>query len=242
MRKRRVCSVAGIYHKEWQQTFHTMTGYVFLAMFVAMTGALFVLVNLVPQNGDIKALFAAMINVVVFLIPMLTMRLYSEERKQRTDELLLTAPVTATQIILGKFLAAWAIFALALAVTAVFPAILATFGAFAPLETLGNYLGLLLLAAALLAIGLFVSVLSESPFVAAVLTYATFSFMLVLGSIAPSYDGTLLGGLTHFAAMPSHMTPFSYGILDFGEAIYFGSIAALFLFLCVFALEQKRVA
>ncbi len=219
-----------------------MTGYVFLAMFAAMTGALFVLVNLVPQHGDIKALFGAMINVVVFLIPMLTMRLYSEERKQRTDELLMTAPVSSVQVIGGKFLAAWAVFTLALALTAVFPAILAAFGSFALLETLGNYLGLLLLAAALLAIGLFVSVLSDNPFVSAVLTYAVLSLMLVLGGVAPSYDGTVVGSLAHFAAVPSHMTAFSYGILDFGEALYFASIAALFLFLCGFALEQRRMA
>ena len=160
-----------VYRKEMRQYFRSPVGYVFLAIFLFINAFYFLLQNLLTRSGDITDYFQVVVTLEMFLIPMLTMRSFAEERKQRTDVLLLTMPVDCRAVVLGKFLAAESVFLMGLGATLAFPVILALCGSAQPLITLGNYLGILLLMSAFIAVGMFASALSENQIVAAVLSY-----------------------------------------------------------------------
>lgn len=232
----------GVFRKELRQYFHTMTGYAFIAMFLCVAGAMFVTGNLLSQRGEITAFFANASTLLLYLLPILTMRMYAEERKQRTDELLLTAPVSLVTVMLSKFLAAFCVFLMPLAATLIYPAVLAAYGFWEPMTVVGNYAGCMLLAAALIAMGQFISVLTDSQFVAAIVTYSLFSLLAIAGNVSAAATNEWARAVLHFVALPAHMTGFSYGVFNLAEAIYYLSITALFLFGSVYVLQRKRVA
>ncbi len=233
--------MAGIYKKEISHYFKTMTGYVFIAMYLAVSGAMFTTVNLLSQNGDIRAYFSAMTTVVTFLLPILTMGMFAEERKQKTDELLLTSPISLTAVVLGKFFSTFTVFLIPLSVTGIYPLLLSAFGASAPMVTLGSFFGFMLLAMAFIAIGLFLSMLTDSQFVASVMTYSLFALLLLANGTTALSGSAVLNALLRFVALTGHYNGFSYGVFQLTEIIYYVSIAALFLFLSIYMLERKRL-
>ena len=160
-----------VYRKEMRQYFHSFIGYVFLAFFVFINAFYFLLQNLLTRSGDITDYFRATITLEMFLMPMLTMRSFSEEKKQKKDLLLYTVPVDCSQVVLAKFLAAETMFLLGLAVTVAFPVILAMCGSVQIWITLGNYIGIILLMSSFIAIGIFVSTLTENQIVSAIISY-----------------------------------------------------------------------
>ena len=234
--------MSGVFRKEMGQYFRSLAGYVFIAMFLALSGVLFLTVNLLPQNGDIKAFYGVTTILCMLLLPILTMRLFADERRQKTDELLLTAPVSLTAIVTGKFFAAFIVFLLSLCLTLMYPLVLYCFGVSALWVTMGNFLGMALLGAALIAIGLFLSMQTESQFVAAVLTYGFFALLFLAGSAGGFAGAAALGGLLHFLAIAEHFQGLSYGVFPLVELVYYLSITALFLFLGVHTLERRRLA
>lgn len=231
----------GIIRKELAQYFKSMTGYVFLSVFLAITGFNFVMVNLVGRSGDIKDFFSSISSVLLFLLPLLTMRLFTEERRQRTDELLLTAPVRITAVIAGKYAATLLVLIMASAVTLIYPLILALLGSIGLMDTVANYLGFLLMCGTFLSIGLFISVVAENQLVSAVITYAILFMLYAADALDTLASGRLLSALQRFFSLHGHYEAFTYGILDLANIVYFLSITALFLFLSVYVLEQKRL-
>lgn len=232
----------GVCRKELRQYFHTMTGYAFIAMFLCITGSIFIIGNLLSQNGNIAVFFSSMSSVLLYLLPILTMRMYAEEKKQRTDELLLTAPISLAAVMIGKFGAAFIVFMLPFLCILLYPVILASFGFWEPMMVLGNYVGCMLLAAALIAIGQFISVLTDSQFVAAIVTYSIFTLLAIAGNVSASISVEPLREMLQFVAVTAHMTGFSYGVFSLAEVVYYLSITSLFLFGCVYLLQRKRVA
>lgn len=232
----------GVIRKELRQYFHSMTGYAFAAMFLCVSGAIFVTGNLFSQQGQIAAFFSTAASLLLYLVPILTMRMYAEERKQKTDELLLCAPVPIATVMIGKFLAAFLVFLAALTGTLAYPAILYAFGFWEPMTVAGCYAGFMLLAAALIAVGQFISVLTDSQFVAAIVTYSVFSLTAIAGSAASAVSDEWLRAALRFVSLTAHMSGFSYGVFNLAEAVYYMSIAALFLFAGVYVLQRKRVA
>ena len=231
----------GIIQKELAQYFKSMTGYVFVAVFLAITGFCFVMVNLVGRSGDIKDFFSSISSVLLFLLPMLTMRLFTEERRQRTDELLLTAPVSITAVIAGKYAATLLVLLLATAVTLIYPVILAVLGSAAVMDTIANYLGFILICGAFLSIGLFVSVVAENQLVSAIITYAVLLMLYAVDSLDALVPGHAAAAVQIFLSLRGHYEAFTYGIVDAANIVYFISITVLFLFLSVYSLEQKRL-
>jgi ABC-2 type transport system permease protein len=219
-----------------------MSGFVFLAVFWALSGIYFALVQLAAQNGDIKAFFSAFAPVLMFVLPILTMRLYAEERNMRTEEMLLSSPVSITSIILGKYAAAMAVFGIALAPVLGFPVILAALHAPDLLSALGCCAGFILTASAYISLGLLVSVCTESQTAAAAATYAVFLFMYLIspqGGMAPA---GIMGAIAAFFSLTARFAAFSYGVFNFADIFYFLSASALFIFLGVFVLEDRRLS
>ncbi len=234
--------MGGVYRKEIGHYFRSMTGYVYIAMFLAVSGALFMTGNLLSQNGDIRSFFSSATSAVVLLLPILTMGVFAEERRQKTDELLLSSPLRFSSLVLGKFLSTFTVFLVPLAATGAYPLLLLRFGASSPMVTLGCYLGFALLGMSLIAIGMFLSLLTDSQFMAAVLTWALFALLLMLDSAAGYSGSAFLSALLRFAALTGHYRGFSYGVFHLSEAVYYLSVTALFLFLCVHALERRRLS
>lgn len=232
----------GIYRKELTQYFKSMIGYVFIAVFLCIAGGVFYTVNLASLNADIKTFFANIISFLIFLIPILTMRIYSEEKKQKTEELLLTCPLEIHQIVLGKFLAAFTVFAIPLAVTLAFPVVLWVYGTVEGLVVLGNYVGIVLIAGSFIAIGLFVSVLSENQIIAAIITYSILIATYSVDTLTYFTSSPLVLAVVEFASVNGHYAKLTYGVLDLADVVYFISITALFLYASVLVIARKRVA
>jgi ABC-2 type transport system permease protein len=219
-----------------------MPGFVFLAAFWAVSGLYFALVALMGQNGDIKAYFSALAPALIFVLPLLTMRLYAEERSMRTEDLLLSAPLRITSIILGKYASAMAVFCIALVPSLAFPVILAFLHAPDPGAVLGSYTGLVLAGSAYISLGLLVSVCTESQSAAAAASYAVFLFMYLVspqGGMAPR--GTA-GKIAAFFSLTARSAGFGYGVFNPADVFYFLSATAFFLFLGIFALEDRRLS
>ena len=229
-----------IYRKEMRQYFHSPIGYVFLAIFIFINAFYFLLQNLLTRSGDITDYFRATITLEMFLIPMLTMRSISEEKKQRTDVFLYTMPVNRHEIVLGKFLAAETVFFMGLAVTVAFPVILAVCGSAQLWITVGNYVGIALLMSAFIAVGIFASALSENQIVAAILSYVIlFLLWYSYGLGSAVQNETLLTLLNNLSVMRLYSETVM-GVLNPAGILLDLAITFIFLFLTIFVMQRRR--
>jgi len=186
--------------------------------------------------------------ILIFVVPFLTMRLLAEERRQRTMELLMTAPIRSSEIVFGKYLAALGVLAVLIGITALFPALLDTYGtgatggAAVEWQTVFAALaGLFLCGAAFVAVGLFVSALTESQVVAALITFLVLLLTWVVGWKAADAEGVWKDVLVHLSSV-GHLVSFARGVVDLKDLVYFLSIAVLGLFLTHRAVEARRWA
>jgi ABC-2 type transport system permease protein len=173
-----------IYKKELRSYFTSMMGYVFIAVFLIVVGLFFVIQNLLYSSPAVEDTLSSITSLFVFLVPLLTMRLMAEENKQKTDQLLYTSPITANAIVLGKFFAVMTIFGTVILMICFFPLILSLYGTIPMASGYSAIFGFALLGGAYLAIGLFISSLTESQVVAAVVTYIVFIMTLLMKGIA----------------------------------------------------------
>ena len=190
-------------------------------------------------EGVLRPLFQNMSVIMLLMMPILTMRLFSEEKKSGTIELLLTYPVRDGEVLLGKYLAALAVFAAMLTLTLAYPLIMAwvTPLELGPLAT--GYLGLLLQGAAFIAIGILISSLTENQIVAAVATFGTLLIFWVIAWASDSAGGTLGRVLSH-VSLTEHFDSFSKGVIDTKDLIYYLNLTILALFLTLRSLDSKR--
>ncbi len=177
--------------------------------------------------------------ILIFLVPLLTMRLLAEEKKNRTDELLLTSPLSIWQIILGKYLASLFFLLILLLLTGVLSIFTFLWGNPEPASILTGYLGLVLLGAAFLAIGLFFSSLTENQIVAAFLTISTLMLLWVLNWASYALSSPWRDVLNHISFM-QHFANFATGVIDSADVIYYLSITFLGLFLTHTVLRFQR--
>lgn len=173
--------MGAVYLRELQSYFRAITGFIFLGLFLLFAGVIFTLSNLWPPgSSDFRSTLTFLNFIFIIAVPILTMRLLSEEARQKTDQLLLTSPVSVTGIVLGKYLAALTLFTAALAVTGVYPALVDTAGLVVPSEIFCTYLGVFLLGASLISVGLLVSSLTDNPVSAAFLSFGAILFIWVI--------------------------------------------------------------
>lgn len=175
-----------IYKKELRSYFTSMIGYVFIALFLVIFGIFFLLNNLLKQTANFEYTVANASFLFALLIPLLTMRLMAEENKQKTDQLLLTSPVTAGDIVMGKFLAVFTILGIVIVIISTYPLIMTRYGNVPFASSYSSIMGFFLLGGSYLAMGLFLSSLTESQVVAAIITFVVFFFTLFMDGIAGS--------------------------------------------------------
>ena len=173
-----------IYKKELRAYFNSMIGYIFMAFFLVAFGIYFFATNLVSGSAHFEYTLSSIIFIFVLISPLLTMRLMAEENKQKTDQLLLTSPVTVTSIVVGKFLAVMTLFGVVILILCFYPLIMTIYGTVPLVPAYTSILAFLLLGGAYLAMGLFISSLTENQIVAAVITFVVFLFTMLMDGIA----------------------------------------------------------
>ncbi|MBI2866573.1 MAG: ABC transporter permease subunit [Chloroflexi bacterium] len=217
--------------------FASPVAYVVAAVFLVVTGYFFAADLLARQMANLRGFLSPASFVLLLVAPMLTMRLFAEEQKMGTLELLLTNPVRDIEVVLGKYLASLATLAVMLALTFYYPLLLYWFGDPDTGPILTGYLGLFLLGAAMMAIGLLASSLSANQIVAAVLGFGLLILLWVVGSLGlPGLPGAVLS----YISLPDRFNDFVWGIIDTQNILYYLSVAAMFVFLTVRSLEMRR--
>lgn len=234
--------MTAIYKREMRSYLTSPVGYVFLAVFYAISGYYFFATSLVGNTTDMSYVFSNMFSIVIFLVPMLTMRLFSEERRQKTEQALFTAPVRFTGIVMGKFLACLTMYLMGMGITLIYFLVLCAFRIPDAAVFFGNFLGLGLLGAALCAIGIFISSLTESQVIAAVGSLAIGLLLLFSNSFTPVVSNQLVSKLILNCSFYEHYLDFTRGLLNLADLTFFVSMTGLFLFLTVRHLERRRIS
>ena len=174
------------------------------------------------------------------LIPILTMRTLSEDKKNKTDQCLLTAPVSVTSLVLGKYFASFLIYLLGVGMTLVYAIVLSFFGPVVWLEVLGNVVGLILVGAAFIAVGILISSLTENQVIAAVGGFVSMCALYLISSIAAVIPIDWIAKIFTELSFADRYYTFTYGIFDFSNVLFFISVAVIFIFLTIRVLERRR--
>jgi ABC-2 type transport system permease protein len=254
-------NVGLVLKKELDAYFNSFVAYAVIAMFLLITGYFFYNLlstfsvisfqaqanpmlakqyNLLNINETVvRPLFGNISIVMLMMTPLLTMRLLAEERKSGAMELLLTYPLQDIEVVTGKFLACFAVFATMVASTVVCPIILITYGSPETMPIMTGYLGLFLLGAAFISLGLFTSSLTENQIVAASISFAIL-FCFWLMSYSSVFLSPDIGRIVSYLSITDHLQSLAKGVLDTEDIIYYFNFTILFLFLTLRSLESKR--
>lgn len=233
--------MTAIFKREFKSYFTTPIGFVIVAAFTLFS-AMFFSVIFAAGAPEVNNVISAMSTVAIFATPFITMRLFSDERRQKTDQALLTAPVKVAGIVLGKFFAALALFALGFAATLIYQLVVSFYVSANWLIYLYALIGMLLLGAVMISIGMFISSLTESAIISAALTFVVFLSITFLGSYASSINSTALQSVASAVAFMDRFPGFCTGILNITDIVYMLSITALFIFLTARSVEKRRWA
>lgn len=229
-----------ILKRELKAYFASPIGYIFLAVFCLFAGLFFFAGCISNASSDISVVFSSMFTITLFLMPILTMRLLSEERKQKTDQALLTAPVNLFGLVMGKFLAALILFTIALGVTVLMVLLLATMGSVEWAKFFGNFLGLFLVGASLISIGLFISSLTENQVIAAVGSFAVMLALYLLDGVSSMVNNSVVKTIVDSISISQRYSDFTMGVFNFANAIFFLSIISIFIFFTIRVFEKRR--
>ena len=242
-----------IFKKELRSYFLNAIGYVYLGVFLAVSALLCCYTTLGSGTYDTSNYFSFISIIFIILIPLLTMRLFAEEKKLRTEQLLLTSPVSITGMVVGKFLAAFTLFAIGIVLSLVNFIPLCIYAHFdgvndayassvGPVASmiLSNTLGLLLLGAAFIAVGMFISSLTENQLAAAIVTVVIIAAMLLLNVVNGYVENYVVRFIISWVCFMSRYAPFQSGIFDPSALLYFISVAGVFLFLTVRVYDKRR--
>lgn len=229
-----------IFNKEFKSYFASPIGYIFAGVFMILAAMFFLNGCIAYQTADISAIFSNINVVYLFLVSILTMRSFSEERNKKTDQLLLTAPCSISEIVLGKFLAAMSVLGVTVLVSLVFPIVLMMFGNPPVSEIIGSYLGFVLLWGSFIAIGIFISALTESQMIAAVFTFGVLLLVYFLDGIVSGISNKTLASVLSWFSLMKRYNEFQNGILNLVNVVYYLSFIFSFLFLTVQVIEKRR--
>ena len=184
-----------IFSKELKSYFHSAVGYIFMTVFLLISGLFFALYNLVQGSGYYNDVIFNMTFIFLFLVPILTMKMLSNESREKTDQLLLTSPLKVWEIVMGKFLAAVALFVITVCITFIYPIILSKFGQIALGEAIGGYIGFILMGACFISVGLFISSLTDNLVTAGVGTFGALFLIWIIDSVKSGFPTSINSGV-----------------------------------------------
>lgn len=230
-----------ILKRELRAYFASPVGYVVVAALMALYAFFFYQVMAMGSSSYIGGVFSTMFMFSMMIMPIITMRSMSDERKNKTDQALLTAPVSVTSIVMGKFLAALGVYAIAVT-AAMLPAVtMSLFSSAFPWGILiGDYIGTLMYGAAMIAIGVFISSLTVSQVIAAIGTFIIAILLMFVDQIATALSGNFIGTVLSWISFTARYDVFTKGIFSISSVVYFASVAAVFVFLTARKVESRR--
>lgn len=228
--------------RELRAYFASPIGYVFLTAMYLFSGFFFFSSSLAIDYADLSGVFTGLFMLVLFLVPILTMRLFSEDRKNKTDQALLTAPISLVGLVMGKFFAAALVYLLGIAVTLVYGVVISVFAPLNWAVVLGNFVATLLLGVALITVGMFISSMTENQVIAAVGGFGVALFLLLVDMFSEVFSGPLAALMIAALSFYNRYSGFLYGIFNVADVVYFLSVSAVFLFLTVRVFEKRRWA
>lgn len=232
--------MGAIFRRELNSFFKSSIAYIFLSVFFICSGYFFYGGPLRAATSDMSSMFNALFMVILILIPVLTMKLLSEEKKQKTDQGLLTAPISLWSIVLGKYLAALALYTMGISIIFVYALILSYFGAVLWTSVLANFLALFLLGAAFIAVGLFVSSLTENQMSSAVASFLALMLLYMIDSLAALFQSETIKDIFVSLSFYTRYMEFTMGMFNLSSVIFYISAAFLFNFFSVRVLEKRR--
>ncbi|MBU1119121.1 ABC transporter permease [Patescibacteria group bacterium] len=232
-------NIFAIMKRELKAYFYSPIAYVVFALFLLLAGYFFSMILLLSKEASMRAAMYNFVITLLFFAPLITMRLFAEERKTGTLEVLMTRPVRDIEVVLGKFFAALSLYALMLASTLVYVGVLVKYGNPDMGPIWSGYLGLFLLGACFIALGIFASTLTESQIIAAVVGFAFMLLFWVIGWLSGTL-GFSTESIFTYISLSSHFDDFVRGIIDFRAVIYYLSFVVFFLFVTVKSIEVRK--
>ena len=233
--------MTAVFKREFRSFFTSPVGYVVLAVLFCFSGYFFFVYNLASGSADMSSVYGNLFTIVLLLVlPVLTMRLFSDEKRQKTDQALLTAPTSLTGIVVGKFLSALLMFAIGLSITIVYAVVIAVQVTHDWMVIIGNLLGLLLLGGMVISIGMLISSLTESQFIAALGTFVVSFALLMIDNLKYLFNASWLATIVDFLSINQRYNDFTIGVIHYDDILFFLSMQVLFLFLTVRVLDRKR--
>ncbi len=230
-----------IYKRELRSFFTTPIGYVFLSAFLAVSGAVFSYTTFFSMTSEVTPFFSTMLFAYIVLLPLLTMKLFTDEKKQKTEQLLLTAPVSLFSVVFGKFFAAYTVFAASALFSCFYFFLLSFYGVVEGALLFGNLIATLLVGMAFIAIGTFVSAITESQLSSAILTISILlGFMLLTYLCDFLPESYFLRYVIESLSLFYRFQSFTSGIFDLVALFYYLSVSALALFLTVRVFDRRR--
>ena len=232
--------MGAIFRREFGAYFTSSIAYIFLAVFWIFSGYFFFAGCLAPATTDLSRMFQSMFLIIIFLIPILTMRLFSEEKKQKTEQGLLTAPVSLGEIVFGKYFAALALYTIALLMPFVYALILSHYGVVEWGIVFANFLALFLLGGAFIAVGELVSALTENQIAAAVMSFIALMCLYMIdvinNYISISAVNTVLEKLSFYRKYYA----ITCGLFNVSTIVFYVSVAVIFNYLTIRVFERRR--
>jgi len=225
-----------IFKREIRAYFLTPIGYLFMGLFLLLTGVFYFFDNILAGRSQYAGFLGGILLIFLFAIPLLTMRLFSEERRQKTDQLLLTSPVSITGIVCGKFFAAMAVYCGTLLVTSAYPLVIAVYGDLETWETLGSYIGFIFLGACYVSVGIFISAITENQITAALVTFFALLFIWLIDPVSSMVPADTKSGIISMVVLLVFLLLFIFlntrnWVIVLGAAILGGlAIGAFYLF------------
>lgn len=232
--------MSAIYRRELRSYFTTPIGYIFLSVFMLFSGVLFCYSTLFSMSSNISTYFTVMPILLTVLLPLLTMKLFCEEKKQKTEQLLMTAPISIISMVSAKFLAAYTLYAGAVLVSSLSFVILCFYAQIQTATLIGSIFALLLVGGAFVAVGVFVSSVTESQLAAAVVTVAILAVMLFISLINSFIDVYFIRFIFSSLCVYTRFRNFTQGVFDISALFYYLAVCAVFLFLTVCVYDKRR--
>lgn len=230
-----------IFKKEFAAYFNSPIAYIFIGVFLVVSMWLFFQDFFLLGQATIRGYLSLLPWIFLFLTPAITMRLWSEEKRSGTIEILLTLPVKDVEVVLGKFLSSLAFIAVNLLLSLTLPITVAILGPIDLGPIIGGYLGALFLGAAYLALGLYISFLTRNQIVSFLLAVvASFIFFIIGSNMVVDSVGFTLAKVLSFIGLGSHFANIAKGVLDSRDIVYYLSFIIFFLFLNVRALSARH--
>lgn len=241
--------MGAIYRREIGAFFSSPVGYIFLAVCYFISGMYFYNNTISAQTTDISSFFTNIFIILLILIPLLTMKAFSEEKKEKTEQGILTAPVSLVSIVLGKYFAALTLYVMSISIVFIYGIILSFFGTVAWAELFSNWLALVFLGCAYIAIGIFISSLTESQMVSAVISLIFILFTFMLDVVAQNTDNSFIKKIMDTAVVSHIISALSFymryyeftnGIFNISSILFYISVGVIFNFLTIRIFERRR--